>query len=404
MFPRLALRALQTTDPRLLWKFAWNFGLKNFLAIERFKRRVKRGEYFPPFLQISIINSCNLRCQGCWVDVDAPRQMLDLAAMNRLISEAKEYGNAFFGILGGEPFLHPELLDIFAAHPGCYFQVFSNGQLITRSVAKELRRLGNVTPLISIEGSELASDERRGSSSVFNRSMEGLENCLRERLITGVATSLCQTNIDDLLNERWLRELIRLGAHYVWYYTYRPVGRRMNPQLALTPTQMVQVRQFIVAMRSRLPIGIVDCYHDHNGVALCPMTTGVSHHINPNGDIEPCPLIQFATENIRDSRGLGETLEASAFLRDFRELAAKATRGCVVLERPDLVREIVARHEARDTTQRGTALAELDAMTPRSSHWLPGHEVPEGHWMYRLAKKYWFHDFGAYRHEQRKPL
>jgi hypothetical protein len=69
----------------------------------------------------------------------------------------------------------------------------------------------------------------------------------------------------------------------------------------------------------------------------------------------------------------------------------------VVLERPDLVKELVVKHGARDTTVRGTAMAELDAMTPRFSQWLPGEEVPEKHWMYRLAKKYWFHDFDAYR-------
>ena len=38
----------------------------------------------------------------------------------------------------------------------------------------------------------------------------------------------------------------------------------------------------------------------------------------------------------------------------------------------------------------------LVAMTPRSSQDLPGREVPEKHWMYRFAKRYWFNDFGAY--------
>ena len=68
-----------------------------------------------------------------------------------------------------------------------------------------------------------------------------------------------------------------------------------------------------------------------------------------------------------------------------------------MLERPDLVKQLVVKHRARDTTARGTAMAELDSMTPRFSQWLPGEEVPEKHWMYRLAKKYWFNDFGAYR-------
>ena len=65
MFPSLAFRVLRTTDPRLLWKFAWNFGVKGMLSVEKFKRHIKRGEYFPPFLYLSIINSCNLRCQKC---------------------------------------------------------------------------------------------------------------------------------------------------------------------------------------------------------------------------------------------------------------------------------------------------------------------------------------------------
>ena len=68
----------------------------------------------------------------------------------------------------------------------------------------------------------------------------------------------------------------------------------------------------------------------------------------------------------------------------------------MVLERPDLVKQLVTKHGARDTTARGTAMAELEAMTPRFSQWLPGEEVPEKHWMYRLAKKYWFNDFNAY--------
>ena len=67
-----------------------------------------------------------------------------------------------------------------------------------------------------------------------------------------------------------------------------------------------------------------------------------------------------------------------------------------MLERPDLVRDLVVRHGARDTTVRGTAMAELEAMEPRFSQWLPGEEIPEQHWMYRWAKKYWFNDFNAY--------
>src|SRR5580698_4448329 len=395
MVLQFAKRMLTEPDPRLLRKFVVNFGIKGVRSVELFKKRLKHGEYFPPFLFISVISSCQLRCQGCWVDVDKPGKMISLDEMNKLVGDAKKHGNSYFGILGGEPFLHPQLMDIFAAHPDCYFQVFTNGQMITDEVAKELRRLGNVSPLISVEGTEIVSDQRRGRLNVLNKTLAGLENCRRNKLITGVATSVCQTNI-DLVSEAWLRRLIEMGVHYVWFHTYRVIGPKPNPQLALSPEQVLRVRRFAVEMRARLPIAIVDAYWDDKGEALCPMATGVSHHISPYGDVEPCPIIQFATENIRDRASIFEIMNGSEFLRDFRETAAQATRGCIVLERPDLVRDLVIRHGARDTTQRKTALPEIEALQRRNSQYNPGNEIPEDHWAYRFAKKHWFFGFGAY--------
>jgi MoaA/NifB/PqqE/SkfB family radical SAM enzyme len=395
MMYQFAKRMLTETDPRLLGKFAWNFGVKGVRSVEMYKKRLKRGEHFPPFLFISVISGCQLRCQGCWVDVAAPSKSIAIADLNRLINDAKAHGNAYFGILGGEPFLYPHLIELFETHPDCYFQVFTNGQLITDAVAKELRRVGNVTPLISIEGSEVVSDQRRGRLNVLSKTLAGLENCHRNKLITGVATSVCQTNI-DLVSEEWLRRLIELGVHYAWFHTYRVVGPNAAPELALTPEQVLRVRRFAVQMRAKLPIAIVDAYWDDKGEALCPMATGVSHHISPYGDVEPCPIIQFATENIRDHVSVYELMNGSEFLRDFRETAAKATRGCIVLERPDLVRDLVVKHGARDTTQRKTALPEIEALQSRSSQYNPGNEIPEDHWAYRFAKKHWFFGFGAY--------
>ncbi len=395
MMYQFAKRMLTETDPRLLGKFAWNFGVKGVRSVELYKKRLRRGEHFPPFLFISVISGCQLRCQGCWVDVAAPSKSIAIADLNRLIDDAKAHGNAYFGILGGEPFLYPHLMELFETHPDCYFQVFTNGQLITGEIAKELRRVGNVTPLISIEGSEVVSDQRRGRLNVLSKTLAGLENCRRNKLITGVATSVCQTNI-DLVSEEWLRRLIELGVHYAWFHTYRVIGPNASPELALTPEQVLRVRRFAVQMRAKLPIAIVDAYWDDKGEALCPMATGVSHHISPYGDVEPCPIIQFATENIRDHVSVYELMNGSEFLRDFRETAAKATRGCIVLERPDLVRDLVVRHGARDTTQRQTAMPEITALQSRSSQYNPGNEIPEDHWAYRFAKKHWFFGFGAY--------
>ncbi|MCH2694955.1 MAG: radical SAM protein [Acidobacteriia bacterium] len=390
-------RIVRTTDLRLLWKIAYNFGYKGIRSVQHFKKRLKKGETFPPFLYISITNSCNLRCQGCWVDVDKPQSMISFEDMNRLINNAKSYGNSFFGILGGEPFLHPDLMRILKEHPDCYFQIFTNGHAITDKVASELRKLGNATPLISIEGTEAVSDVRRGRKGVLNRTVAGIEASIRNRLITGVASSVCQSNFNDLVKESWINYLIDKGVHYAWFHTYRPVGPVANSQLALNPQQGLELRKFIIEMRNRKPIGIIDAYYDDKGEALCPAATGISHHISPFGDIEPCPVIQFANESIRDNQGnLFETMTKSPLLNDFRQTAAKATQGCIVLERPDLLKEIVERNGAKDTTLRKMAMSELIKMRSRPSQYNPGNEIPEENWIYRFAKKHWFFGFGAY--------
>src|SRR5438067_8080116 len=393
MLFKMAKRLLLETDKRLLWKLMWNMGFKGMLSVERHKRRLKRGQVFPPFLYVSVINSCNLRCQGCWVDVAHKQEVIAPGAFGKLVREAKAMGNVFFGIVGGEPFMHPHLLDMLAEHPDCYFQVFTNGQFITDERARRLRQLGNVTPLVSVEGTEIVSDVRRGRAGVLSKTMEGVRNCLKHKVFTGVCTSLCRSNIDDLLTERWVDRLIDMGVMYTWFHVYRPMGPDAHPDLCLTPEQQLRARRFVVEMRAKKPIIIIDAYYDGEGQALCPAATGISHHINPWGDIEPCPIVQFTKESIHateaDDRPLRDKFLQSEYLRDFRDVARSSTRGCIVLERPDLLKQLVEKHGARDSTARGTALQELGAMQIRRSQYNPDAIVPEKNWLYRLAKRFW---------------
>lgn len=396
MYLRMARRFAVETDKRLLAKAVWMLGVKGLRSIHRHKKRLKNGEFFPPFLYLSVINSCNLRCQGCWVDVAAKQHKIELEAATKTIDQAKEMGNSFFGILGGEPFMHKDLLKLFEAHPDVYFQVFTNGHFITDEVAKRLRDLGNVTPLISVEGSEIISDTRRGRDGVLNQTMAGIEAAIRNKLLVGVCTSVCKTNIDDLVSEKWVDRLIQMGVMYCWFHIYRPVGPEPNPQLALSSAEQKRVRQFVVDTRATKPIVVIDAYHDDAGNALCPAVTGFTHHVGPWGDIEPCPVIQLATESIHDDVPLKDTFNNSEFLRDFRELTAGNTRGCVIMERPDLLVELAEKHGARDTTARGNVIDELNNVSPRRSQYQPGDEIPERNFIYRWAKKYAFNDFGAY--------
>ena len=395
MIFQLTKRMLLETDKRLLFKFAYNFGWKGIRAVQAFERRVKKGVQFPAFLFLSVTNNCNLKCQGCWVTPTVPALELAPGEIENVIESCKRHGSYFFGIMGGEPLLYKGLFDIIEKHPECYFLIFTNGTLLTDEIAREMRRLGNVTPLLSVEGTADVSDVRRGGRDVYSHTMQALENCSRNRLVTGVATSVCKSNFRDLVSEKFVNELVAKKVHYIWYYIYRPAGKSPHPELTLDRGEILELRKFIVDIRMKAPIAIVDSYWDQHGKALCPAATGMGYHINPAGYVEFCPPIQYAKENIKDSNW-PETVKGSEFLAGFRKLASSTSRGCILLENPKLMAKFIVEQKALNTSGRCAGIEELEVMGCCASHHQPGDEVPEKHWAYRLAKKYWFFGFGAY--------
>jgi len=387
-------RILKNTDRKCLYKFVYNMGVKGSLSFARYQRRLKKGDFFPAFHFISVTDDCNLNCQGCWVTHKKKNARMSPETLNRIIEETKAKGSYFFGILGGEPLTYKPLFEVLRQHPDCYFQLFTNGTLLTPEVADELRKLGNVTPLISFEGDEVVADVRRGGKDVFRRTLEAVENATNAGLITGVATSVCKSNIDLALSADFVNSLIQKNVAYLWYYIYRPVGADSSVELALDKTEIQKLRQFMVDARSQFDIAIIDAYWDQDGNGLCPAATGLSHHINASGYVEPCPVIQFAAENVKD-KPLEKIYSESAFLKTLRQDIPHKTTGCIVMEDPNWLVDVAEQHKAADSSGRENEAARLRAMPPVPSHG-SGVPVPEKGWIYRFAKKRAFFGLGAY--------
>jgi MoaA/NifB/PqqE/SkfB family radical SAM enzyme len=226
--------------------------------------------------------------------------------------------------------------------------------------------------------------------------LEALRHCHENRLFTGVATSITRNSIDDLACGHFVDEMARRGAHYLWYYIYRPVGPCPSPERALSAEQIQRLRRFIVDIRTTAPLLVVDAYWDHKGRALCPAVSGIAHHVAPNGAVELCPIIQFARDKIGPETDLSALFQQSALLRAFRAETARRTRGCIVMEDPHWLADFARRHNAADSSGRGRAVEELEGFGCCPSHHVPGGEIPERSWVYRFAKKHWFFGFGAY--------
>lgn len=387
-------RILKKADIKCLYKFVYNFGIKGIAGFNLYQKRIKHGEFFPAFHFISVTDDCNLSCQGCWVTGKKKNNRMDPGMLDQIISETKAKGSYFFGILGGEPLLYKPLFDVLRKHSDCYFQLFTNGTLLTPEVAEDLRKMANVTPLISFEGDENVADIRRGGKDIFRRANEAIDNAIGAGLITGVAISVCKSNFGLATSPGFINSLIEKGVAYLWYYIYRPVGGNPSVELCLDKGEILALRNFMVDARTKYDMAIIDAYWDGEGYGLCPAETGLSHHINASGYIEPCPVIQLATDRV-GNKSLARIYQESLFLNDLKQEIRKRTSGCIVMEDPIWLAEFADSHVATDTSGREDEIKRLKAMPKVPSHGSVD-PVAEKSKIYKFAKKKAFFGLGSY--------
>lgn len=394
VIPELAYRAATQLSPRLAMKAAWLWVAKGALAVRAYKRRMRDKVLYPPFMFVALTNTCNLRCHGCWVEKEGTAHYLPERDLDALIESGKKQSAYYYTLLGGEPFMYKGIWDVFRKHRDCYFQVITNGMLFTERNVQRLREVGNVTPLISLDGWKEQNDLRRGAG-VWESADKGLSRLKKAGVIFGIATTATGKNADEVMSDAYVRHFIDKGAMYIWYYIYRPVGEEPHPEYCMTREQIIAMRRRLLELRRKHPIIIIDTYWTADGEAFCPAAMGLGFHVGPRGSIEPCPPLSFARERLSDNNGdVYKTINGSDFLRGFQDFVKERTKGCVILEHPQELMAFMRHHGVTDYSTRD-AFAEYDASKPRRSHHLPGDEIPEDYWLYRLLKQNVFFGMGA---------
>jgi len=259
----------------------------------------------------------------------------------RIVDEAAEMGVYLITVLGGEPFMRTDLLDIAAANPDTYFQVFSNGTLVKPEQIARIAELGNVALMLSIEGDEATTDARRGAGTY--RKLLGTMELLKEHgVLFGYSATVTRHNWQTLLSDEFVDPLVARGAAISWHFLYMPVGGAPDMSLMPTPEQRNEFRLGIQRVRNTKAMFPVDFWGDAPWVGGC--IAGKHYlHINNEGWVEPCIFTHFATDNI------AETSLAAAFNSPyFREIRARQPFNhnllmpCMLIDNPEQSREIMA--------------------------------------------------------------
>jgi len=136
-----------------------------------------------PVIVWNITKRCNLNCIHCYAQaVSQAKDEISTKQAKEILKDLAHYGVPVVLFSGGEPLMRDDLVELakFAVEQGMRAVISTNGTLITREKAKELKDVGLSYVGISIDGTEEVHDHFRRHKGAFKKAMQGVENCQAE--------------------------------------------------------------------------------------------------------------------------------------------------------------------------------------------------------------------------------
>ena len=348
-------KSLDELDPNIVKMHVLNLGYEAGLAgMKRVKEMREKYQCNVPWaILMDPTSACNLHCTGCWAAEYGHQMSLTFDQLDDIITQGKKLGIHFYVMTGGEPLVRKDdIVKLAEKHNDCAFHIFTNGTLIDEEFCRKVKKVGNISFALSVEGYEETNDGRRGEG-VFQKVMHAMDIMKANGLLYGVSICYTSKNIEVVTSDEFLDMLIEKGCRLAWYFHYMPVGN--DAALDLLPSNEQREYMYhrvreIRGMKTGKQIFAMDFQNDAEFVGGC-IAGGKNYlHINPNGDVEPCVFIHYSGANIKE-KSLLECLQQPLFMQYHNNMPFNDNmlRPCPMLENPERLRKMVHESGAKST-------------------------------------------------------
>jgi len=175
----------------------------------------------PSVLVWNVTSKCNLRCIHCYSASSSDGELSHEQALKALV-KFKEAGVKTILFSGGEPLLREDILELgrFTSSLGISPALSTNGTLITRDFAREIKRSGFSYVGVSLDGLESTNDLVRGKKGAFKEALKGMENALNGGMKVGTRFTITRFNADELFDLMDLAESIGIKRFCIYHLVY----------------------------------------------------------------------------------------------------------------------------------------------------------------------------------------
>jgi radical SAM protein with 4Fe4S-binding SPASM domain len=273
------------------------------------------ARFIPLVVSWNLTRKCNLKCSHCYINATSKdlEGELNTEESKKLIDQIAEVSRPLLILSGGEPLLRKDVFDLvrYGTGKGLRMGLGSNGGLIDKDVARELRNSGIKTVSISIDSNIAAQhDDFRGVAGSWDKAINAIKVLRENDVLVQVNTTVTQQNykqIDDIMS---LTEQIGVENFHLFFLV--PTGRgakmadispamyetmikgafskvgkhQLNVRPSCAPQFMRIAKDIGLDMRQWIRGCIAGLYY-------C--------RVYPNGDITPCPYLPVRLGNVRET-------------------------------------------------------------------------------------------------------
>jgi len=286
-----------------------------------------------PLVVWNTTNRCNLRCQHCYIEAEdqSYRDELSTAEAVSFIEDLAQMKVPVLLFSGGEPLLRRDLMELgrLASSLGLRPVISSNGTLIDRETAEQIRDAGFQYVGISIDGLPPTHDRFRRKEGAFAQALRGIRECLDCGIKTGIRFTVNRENQADLPGILDLIEQEGIPRFCMYHLVYAGRGKEMR-DLDTDRQEKLRIMDLVIARtldfhRRGIEVEILTTDNHADGiylfhrikqmeperadevVRLLQMHGGCSAgtkfaNVDPRGNVHPCQFWQdYTVGNVRET-------------------------------------------------------------------------------------------------------
>ncbi len=334
--------------------------LETMISETKILKAPLRSRMAPEVLHLSLTDACQQSCSGCFFSnqtASTPNRYMSPTTYQRLLEEAVRHQVFQLALGGGEPLMHPELVNYVAraTAAGLVANLTTNGALLTAAKAQQLKSAGLGQIQFSLNGSTAAMHEV--TRPHFEKVLQGIEHASITGLRWGLNILVTRKNLSDLDNVLTLA--LKKGAAMVnllrpkaaqadaeWLATHQLDARghqelqellrywQKAPFALMTDTSYTFLR--MGKARQMQQAGITGCSAGRRMLS-----------IQVDGRCSPCSHVDMHNDG---AKGFMAVWRESEHLQKFRQLEDRLTGLCGSCELKDVCRgcRAVVMAEGRD--------------------------------------------------------